>query len=149
MRTLEFIHPANPTQGLLAPWTTEQINEEATACAVAEPERDRDRGRLKWSGPNLQVRARPLAPPIRMPHRWGIVLAGGDGVRLRELTRCFYGDDRPKQFCSLLGDRTLLENTRQRAERSIPGEQILFSLTRDHESYYRRYLADRPTQRIV
>jgi len=60
-----------------------------------------------------------------------------------------YGDDRPKQFCSLLGDRTLLEDTRQRAERSIPAEQILLSLTRAHEDHYLRCLADRPSQRIV
>jgi len=84
-----------------------------------------------------------------MPHRWGVVLAGGDGVRLRELTRWLYGDSRPKQFCSLLGDWTLLEEARRRAERSTPAGQILFSLSRDHEGYYRRYLADRPSQCIV
>ena len=32
-----------------------------------------------------------------LKHRWGIILAGGDGVRLRELTRLSSGDDRPKQ----------------------------------------------------
>jgi mannose-1-phosphate guanylyltransferase len=60
-----------------------------------------------------------------------------------------YGDDRPKQFCSLLGARTLLEDTWKRAERSIPAEQILFSLTRAHQDHYLRCLADRPSQRIV
>src|SRR5580704_12268183 len=35
-------------------------------------------------------------------HRWGLVLAGGDGVRLRELTQSVWGDYRPKQFCPLL-----------------------------------------------
>jgi mannose-1-phosphate guanylyltransferase len=58
-------------------------------------------------------------------------------------------DGRPKQFCPLLSDCTLLEEARQPAERSIPAKQILFSLTRDHEAYYLRYLADRPSQRIV
>lgn len=33
----------------------------------------------------------------------GIILAGGDGTRLRSLTRRLTGDDRPKQFCALLG----------------------------------------------
>jgi mannose-1-phosphate guanylyltransferase len=78
-----------------------------------------------------------------------VVLAGGDGVRLRELTRWMYGEDRPKQFCQLLGDRTLLEEARLRAERSFPARQILFSLTRAHENHYLPYLADRPSQRIV
>jgi dTDP-glucose pyrophosphorylase len=29
--------------------------------------------------------------------RWGVILAGGDGMRLRALTRTLTGDDRPKQ----------------------------------------------------
>jgi mannose-1-phosphate guanylyltransferase len=156
MKAQEYVHPGNPakplwssTQGLLGPWSTEQILEEATACAVAERERDRDASRLKWLGPNPQTCGQALAAPVRAPHRWGVVLAGGDGVRLRELTRWLYEEGRPKQFCSLVSGWTLLEEARQRAERSIPAEQILFSLTRDHESYYRRYLADLPSQRIV
>jgi mannose-1-phosphate guanylyltransferase len=60
-----------------------------------------------------------------------------------------YGEDRPKQFCQLLGDRTLLEEARLRAERSFPAGQILFSLTRAHKNHYLPYLADRPSQRIV
>jgi mannose-1-phosphate guanylyltransferase len=68
--------------------------------------------------------------------RWGIVLAGGDGKRLRSLTRFISGDDRPKQFCRLLGETTLLEQTRRRAQRSIPSEQTLFVVTRGHEDFY-------------
>lgn len=85
----------------------------------------------------------------RTARRWGIVLAGGDGVRLRRLTQFVCGDDRPKQFCPLLGEGTLLQQTRQRAERSIYAEQILYSVTRAHKDYYVRDLADRRSQRIV
>lgn len=70
-------------------------------------------------------------------------------MRLRGLTRFVCGDDRPKQFCPLLGEYTLLEETRQRAERSIYPNQILYSVTRAHQDYYVRDLADRPSQRIV
>ena len=41
-------------------------------------------------------------------HRWGVILAGGDGKRLLPLTRRISGDDRPKQFCSVMGKDTLL-----------------------------------------
>ena len=34
---------------------------------------------------------------------WGIVLAGGEGVRLRALSRRICGDERPKQYGTLLG----------------------------------------------
>jgi len=88
----------------------------------------------------------PAAPP---PHRWGIVLAGGDGVRLRELTEWVWGDHRPKQFCPILSERTLLEETRHRAERSAPAQQILYSVTQAHEAYYLPSLADRLSQTIV
>jgi mannose-1-phosphate guanylyltransferase len=92
---------------------------------------------------------RRAAPSTRRRHRWGVVLAGGDGVRLRSLTRFLCGDDRPKQFCPLLGDHTLLMETRQRAERSIDPHQVLYSVTQAHRQYYRRDLAVRPSQIIV
>ena len=81
--------------------------------------------------------------------RWGIVLAGGDGIRLRPLTRLICGDERPKQFCPLYGGTTLLEQARRRAQRIIRPEQILFSLNRAHEDFYLRALVDCPSQRVV
>ena len=81
--------------------------------------------------------------------RWGVILAGGDGIRLRKLTRFICGDDRPKQFCPLLGDSSLVQETRRRAERSIDPHQILYSVTRIHQDHYVRDLADRTSQTIV
>jgi mannose-1-phosphate guanylyltransferase len=81
--------------------------------------------------------------------RWGVILAGGDGIRLRPLTRFICGDDRPKQFCPLLGESSLVQEARQRAERSIHPDQILYSVTRAHEDFYVRDLADRTSQRVV
>jgi mannose-1-phosphate guanylyltransferase len=43
--------------------------------------------------------------------RWGLILARGDGTRLRPLTRRIAGDERPKQFCPVLSTETLLEQT--------------------------------------
>ena len=93
--------------------------------------------------------ARETVSLERATRRWGVVLAGGDGVRLRRLTRFACGDDRPKQFCPLLGNRSLLQEARQRAERSIYADQILYSLTQAHQDYYLRDLRDQPSQRVV
>ena len=46
---------------------------------------------------------------------WTIVLAGGDGVRLRELTRALHGEALPKQFAIIHRGRSLLQATVARA----------------------------------
>ena len=38
---------------------------------------------------------------------WALILAGGEGTRLRTLTTQIAGDERPKQFCALLDGETL------------------------------------------
>lgn len=81
--------------------------------------------------------------------RWGIVLAGGDGVRLKGLTEIISGDSRPKQFCPLFGGRTLLEDTMQRTEAIIPAARVIVSLAEEHSRWYLREAAVRPAQRIV
>ena len=74
--------------------------------------------------------------------RWALVLAGGDGVRLRPLTRRIAGDERPKQFCRILGQATVLEQTVTRAEIMIPGDHIMVAVVRAHERFYAPLLAD-------
>ena len=69
-------------------------------------------------------------------HRWGVILAGGDGTRLRKLTRLIAGDDRPKQFCNLFGERSLVEEARSRVQHCIPPDQTVFALTASHKNYY-------------
>src|SRR5579864_4933263 len=45
---------------------------------------------------------------------WAIVLAGGEGVRLRPLVRELCGDERPKQFAKIVGSKSLLRHTLDR-----------------------------------
>ncbi|HXJ81824.1 MAG TPA: sugar phosphate nucleotidyltransferase [Candidatus Methylomirabilis sp.] len=56
---------------------------------------------------------------------WGIVLAGGQGTRLRGLIREVYGEDRPKQFAVLSGARSLLRQTLDRASLLLSRERTL------------------------
>jgi mannose-1-phosphate guanylyltransferase len=51
---------------------------------------------------------------------WAVVLAGGEGMRLRSVTRAIVGDDRPKQYVPLIGAESLLRQTMARAARLSP-----------------------------
>ena len=58
----------------------------------------------------------------RRPKRVAVVLVGGDGSRLKPLTRAIAGDERPKQFCPILNDRTLLDETRRRIRNTFAAD---------------------------
>jgi hypothetical protein len=75
---------------------------------------------------------------------WGIVLAGGEGVRLKEFVRERVDTDTPKQFCAFEGTRTLLERTVRRAEVLIPSRHLVVSATAHHRSYLFHSLGNRP-----
>jgi mannose-1-phosphate guanylyltransferase len=150
------------TQELLQPTYSAQVSRSSAPSITTTStmsQIDTDWGRVsvrtkqypQQSQSNKQGEAPKRQPDPAMPprNRWGIVLAGGDGVRLRELTEWAWGDHRPKQFCPILSQRTLLEEARHRAERSVPPEHILYSVTRAHEEYYLPSLADRLSQTIA
>jgi mannose-1-phosphate guanylyltransferase len=78
-----------------------------------------------------------------------VILAGGDGNRLRSLTRSLAGDERPKQFVTVLGGQTLLDQTRRRASLLVPPERTHVVLTRPHEPYYRGLAATLPSTSLI
>jgi len=84
-----------------------------------------------------------------LSHRWGVILAGGNGERLLSLTRRIAGDDRPKQFCAVAGDKTLLQQTRDRVARIIDPERTLLVMTMAHECFYRDQVTDAPSLCLV
>lgn len=73
---------------------------------------------------------------LRRADCWAVVLAGGDGTRLRELTRFLAGDERPKQFCSIFGGQTLVEQTLRGVSQVVPVSRTVIVLTRAHERFY-------------
>lgn len=81
--------------------------------------------------------------------RTAIILAGGEGTRLRDLTHKIAGHDVPKQFCRIVGETTLLEQTLQRAALVVPPGRTLTVVTRAHERFYRPLLRGVPEQNLV
>jgi mannose-1-phosphate guanylyltransferase len=73
--------------------------------------------------------------------RWAIVLAGGDGRRLSSLTRTDDGVAVPKQFWSLRGGPTLLEEAIQRAQRIAPSERICAVVAANHRPWWSTLLS--------
>ena len=81
--------------------------------------------------------------------RWALILAGGEGRRLRALTKAIAGEVVPKQFCAVLGAETLLERTRRRAAYSVAPARTAVVLTRAQERFYRPLVAGMPSHCTV
>jgi mannose-1-phosphate guanylyltransferase len=78
-----------------------------------------------------------------------LILAGGEGTRLAELTKRADGVRVPKQFCSLIGNASLLEQTRHRVELSVPSQRVFFALSGSHENLFSPLLADVPRENLI
>lgn len=85
----------------------------------------------------------------RTPERYAVILAGGEGSRLKSLTRTIAGDERPKQFCAILDSQTLLDITRNRTALKLKPENTFYSLTRKHEHFYQSLLKEVPGERLI
>jgi mannose-1-phosphate guanylyltransferase len=92
--------------------------------------------RLEGPGDPDHDRDDAVDAPVQIdPHLWAIVLAGGEGTRLRTLVKRVCGDERPKQYAPLLGDRTLLGQTLDRVGRLVPPERTIVVSGPHHGRY--------------
>ncbi|MDR3610353.1 MAG: sugar phosphate nucleotidyltransferase [Ignavibacteriaceae bacterium] len=80
---------------------------------------------------------------------WGVVLAGGEGTRLKNLVKRLYGYPRPKQYCTLTGTYSLINQTILRVSKIISNKNILTVVNRNHFKYYKDELRSRPVETIV
>jgi len=56
---------------------------------------------------------------------WSIVLACGDGERLKPFVRQWLGYEKPKQYCAFVGTRSMLQHTLDRADEiSAPRHKV-------------------------
>lgn len=75
---------------------------------------------------------------------WAIVLAGGEGERVRPLVQRWLGRHRPKQYCTFTGTRSMFQHTVDRASALVRPQQIVTVAAPAHRAELMQQLADRP-----
>ncbi len=83
----------------------------------------------------------PAPPSAAAARLWSIILAGGEGSRLRPLVERIHTDGRPKQFAVLTGSKSLLGQTLDRTALAVPAARTVVVATRAHAKFFPRELA--------
>ena len=78
-------------------------------------------------------------------HLWSVVLAGGDGERTRPFIERWLGYHIPKQYCAFFGQRSLFQETVDRADRLASPLRRVAVVARSHEQEARAQLEARQT----
>jgi mannose-1-phosphate guanylyltransferase len=71
----------------------------------------------------------------KLPVSCALVLAGGEGKRLRPFIHRLRGDWLPKQYVSFIGRRSMLEHTWKRAEKLVSSSAVFTVLNRNHLAF--------------
>jgi mannose-1-phosphate guanylyltransferase len=83
------------------------------------------------------------------PNVWAVVLAAGEGTRLKALTTTEGGIVVPKQYCAFGDDRSLLRCAIDRAARIVPPERIVAVVASEHRGWWRAELSDLPQENVL
>lgn len=99
---------------------------------------------------DAQLRKERIAMQLTQEsHLWGIVLAAGEGTRVRPFLSQLCGEPGIKQFCAITGRRSLLQHTLARVEQLIPRERILIVVSTAHRAEVAAQLASWPTENLI
>lgn len=80
---------------------------------------------------------------------WAVVLAGGEGERVRPLVHRWLGHHRPKQYCAFTGTRSMFQHTVDRAMDLVPPERIIAIAARAHQRDITAQLDQRPIREVL
>ena len=75
-------------------------------------------------------------PSSSVNHDWALILAGGEGSRLRSLTTTPGGVAVPKQFCAFGGEGSLLQDALRRAQSVTTYERTCVVVSEHHRSWW-------------
>ncbi|MGC3980928.1 MAG: sugar phosphate nucleotidyltransferase [Steroidobacteraceae bacterium] len=85
----------------------------------------------------------------RSDHLYALILAGGDGNRLKSLTTTAEGIAVPKQYCSLHGEVTLLDKALSRAAALVDTQHIYTVVAAHHQQWWKNLLEDYSPEQII
>jgi mannose-1-phosphate guanylyltransferase len=88
------------------------------------------------------IQLNPLGTHRSTGRTWTVVLAGGEGARLSPTIERWLGEKRPKQYCTFVGRRSMLQHTLDRARRLAPPERMVTVIGRHHSRYVRDAVGD-------
>lgn len=79
----------------------------------------------------------PTPSDFRRPSQgnWAIVLAGGEGDRLRPRIEGWLGYHCPKQYCTFVGTRSMLQHTLDRAKQLVSADRIITVMGKNHSRF--------------
>jgi mannose-1-phosphate guanylyltransferase len=80
---------------------------------------------------------------------WSIVLAGGDGTRLSQITGGNEGRAVPKQFCNVKGGPSLIRRALRRARTVTGPDHTMVVVSAEHRRWWSAELADLPSVNVV
>ncbi|HET6471036.1 MAG TPA: NTP transferase domain-containing protein, partial [Pseudomonadales bacterium] len=80
---------------------------------------------------------------------WAVVLAAGEGSRLHDLTTTSIGVAVPKQFCSLHGGPSLLQDALRRAQSVAPPERVCAIVASQHRPWWRDLTQVMPERNVI
>jgi mannose-1-phosphate guanylyltransferase len=80
---------------------------------------------------------------------WSIILAGGEGERTRPFIEQWLGFHRPKQYCTFVGNRSMIRHTLDRADRLGVPHQKITVVSRRHEAFLDQAIAPGQSGRVI
>ncbi|MFZ1747278.1 MAG: hypothetical protein WAU17_15270, partial [Nitrospirales bacterium] len=66
---------------------------------------------------------------------WSMILAGGEGERTRPFIERWLGYPKPKQYCTFVGNRSMLQHTLDRADRLGAPHQKITVVAQSHQGF--------------
>lgn len=85
----------------------------------------------------------------KAPDLWSLILAGGNGERLKPMVQRWLGSHKPKQYCSFVGTRSMFEHTLDRSDRIVAAERRVTLIARDHRDVAWPQLSTRPQGKVI